>query len=172
MCYIVQTFSLFVCPSLYLFICSSGSLFFFFLICRDVDPDPVGSGFFSVRGSQWSSLVLFLGNYIFKSKPKKKLIRLGNKKFFSTVKRCFEINMVFIKCCWSGPGFNFKISIALLLWPACPCDFGSGGLKIITISRYTARNCLLAIICPLILIAYMYIYLYIVYLCMCVHIIY
>ena len=90
-----------------------------------------------------------------------------------------ESGSVFIK--FFGTGFNqsgstslliSKISIALLLCPACPCDFGSGGLKIITISRYTARNCLLAIICPLILIAYMYIYLYIVYLCMCVHIIY
>ena len=56
----------------------------------DVDPDPVGSAFIRVRGSRSESrgiklrekqsltkrnlIFLFVGNYIFKSEPKKVLI--------------------------------------------------------------------------------------------------
>ena len=43
-------------------------------------------------------LGFFMGNYFFKSEPKNvvNLYRFKNKKFFSIIKRCVEINLVIL----------------------------------------------------------------------------
>ena len=125
-----------------------------YLYFRDVDPDPVGSGFIWVRGSGSGFRIrIRIQRYKMKGKTKKKRqqfrkklyfsslncrhspdkgyslrfrFRLKNKKFFFTLKICFEINLgilltwirtgsgsEFIKFCGSGSEFNQSGSTSL-----------------------------------------------------------
>ena len=115
-----------------------------YLYFRDVDPDPVGSGFiwvqrYKMKGKTKKKRQQFRKKLYFSSlncrhSPDKGYslrfrFRLKNKKFFFTLKICFEINLgilltwirtgsgsgsAFIKFCGSGSEFNQSGSTSLL----------------------------------------------------------